>query len=165
MIYIIGIYILFTIIYSIIKRNNPYKSFMIGINEGIEIVLNMFKVLIVFSFCITCLENCGIINYFTTKFNNSGIINIIIQMIIRPLSSGSSYAMLMNIYDKYGINSFYGYLSTFIHTTCDTLFYIITIYSSYSKVKLNNKPLLFGLLIIIFSYVLIFVFCILFFKK
>lgn len=164
MIYVIGFYILFTFIFSIIKKNNPYKSFSKGVKDGIEIVLNMFKILLVFSFCIICIENCGIINFLTIKFNNSAIINIFLQMIIRPLSNGSSYALLMNIYDKYGINSFYGYLSTFIHSTCDTLFYIITIYSSYAKIKLGNKPLILGLLTIAFAYILIFIFCWILFK-
>lgn len=164
MIYIIGFYFIFTFVYSLIKRNNPYTSFMKGIKEGIQIAINMFSILLVFSFCIKCIENCGIINYLTIKFNNSGFINIVIQMIVRPLSNGSSYALLMNIYNKYGINSFYGYLSTFIHSTCDTLFYIISIYSSYSKIKLSNNVFFIGIITIIFSYILIFFSCLLFFK-
>lgn len=159
MIYIIGLYILITISYSVIKKNNTYLSFTNGVKEGINIVINMFSVLVVFSICITCIENCGIINYLSIKYNNSGIINIIIQMIVRPLSNGSSYALLMSIYDKYGINSFYGFLSTFIHSTCDTLFYIITIYSSYSKVKLGIKPFIYGIITILFCYSLIFILC------
>ncbi len=164
MIYIIGLYFLLTISYSIIKKNNTYLSFSTGVKDGIKIVVNMFSILLVFSFCITCIENCGIINYLSIKYNNSGIINIIIQMIVRPLSNGSSYALLMSIYDKYGINSFNGFLSTFIHSTCDTMFYIITIYSSYSKVKLGLKPFIYGIATIIFCYVLIFIFCYIFFK-
>lgn len=164
MIYIIGLYILITISYSVIKKNNTYLSFTNGVKEGINIVINMFSVLVVFSICITCIENCGIINYLSIKYNNSGIINIIIQMIVRPLSNGSSYALLMSIYDKYGINSFYGFLSTFIHSTCDTLFYIITIYSSYSKVKLGIKPFIYGTITILFCYSLIFILCYILFK-
>jgi spore maturation protein B len=159
MIYIIGLYFLLTISYSIIKKYNTYLSFSTGVKDGIKIVVNMFSVLLVFSFCITCIENCGIINYLSIKYNNSGFINIILQMIIRPISNGSSYALLMSIYDKYGVNSFYGYLSTFVHSSCDTLFYIITIYSSYSKIKLNYKPFVLGIIMIIFSYSLIFIFC------
>lgn len=164
MIYIIGTYFLFTIIYSIIKKNNTYLSFTNGVKDGIKIVTNMFSILLVFSFCITCIENCGIINFLTIKYNNSAFINILLQMIVRPLSNGSSYALLMAIYDKYGINSIYGYLSTFIHSTCDTLFYIVTIYSSYSKVKLGYKPLVLGLITILFSYFLIFISCFLILK-
>lgn len=164
MIYIIGLYILITISYSVIKMNNTYLSFTNGVKEGINIVINMFSILVVFSICITCIENCGIINYLSIKYNNSGIINIIIQMIVRPLSNGSSYALLMSIYDKYGINSFYGFLSTFIHSTCDTLFYIITIYSSYSKVKLGIKPFIYGIITILFCYSLIFILCYILFK-
>lgn len=164
MIYITGGYILFTFFYSIIKKNNIFNSFSKGIKDGINIVLNMFQILLVFSFCITCIENCGIIQYLMNKFNNSGFILVFIQMSIRPISNGSSYAILLNIYDNYGINSFYSYLSTFIHSSCDTLFYIITIYSSYSKIKLGKKQLLYGLITLIFTYILIFIICFIFFK-
>lgn len=164
MIYIIGIYFLITILFSIFKKNNTFKSFSNGVNDGIKIVLNMFKILLVFTFSITCLENSGLITFLTIKTNNSAFIMILIQMIIRPISNGSSYALLMNIYDTYGINSFYGYLSTFIHSTCDTMFYIITIYSSYSKIKLTKKIFLLGFSIILFTYILIFIICFIFFK-
>ena len=164
MIYIIGIYILSTIIFSIIKKNNTFNSFKKGIKDGIEIVLNMFHILLIFSFCITCIENCGIIDYFKNKYNNSDFINILIQLIIRPLSNGSSYVILLNIYENYGINSFYGYLSTFIHSSCDTLFYIVTIYSSYAKIKLSNKHFIYGVLTILFTYLLIFFICYIFLK-
>lgn len=164
MIYLIGAYILLTISYSFIKKNNTYLSFTNGVKDGIKIVINMFSILLVFSFCIICIENCGIINYLNVKYNNSGIINIFVQMIVRPLSNGSSYALLMSIYDKYGVNSFYGFLSTFIHSSCDTMFYIITIYSSYSKVKLGYKSFVLGLCTILFSYTIIFIFTYLFFK-
>ena len=138
MIYIIGLYIFITFVFSIIKKNNTFSSFKKGVIDGINIVLNMFHILLVFSLCITCIENCGIIEYLKQKYNNSGFINIIIQIIVRPISSGSSYALLLNIYDDYGINSFYGYLSTFIHSSCDTFFYIVSIYSSYSEIILLN---------------------------
>ncbi len=164
MIYIIGFYILLTITYSIIKKNNVYNSFLKGINDGVQIVLNMFSTLLIFTFCITCIENCGIINFLTIKFGNAAFINILIQMIVRPISNGSSYTIMMNVYDTFGINSFYGYLSTFIHSTCDSLFYIITIYSSYSKIKLTKKTFILGLLTVLFSYILIFIICFIFFK-
>ena len=163
MIYIISSYFILTFLYSVFTKNNTYKSFSIGVADGIKIVLNMFSVVLVFSFCITCIENCGLINFINTKYNNTGIINIILQMIIRPLSNSSSYTLLMNIYDKYGVNSLYGYLSTFIHSSCDTLFYIISVYSSYAKIKLGYKPLILGLITILFCYFLIFTCCYIFF--
>lgn len=164
MIYIIGLYIFITFVFSIIKKNNTFSSFKKGVIDGINIVLNMFHILLVFSLCITCIENCGIIEYLKQKYNNSGFINIIIQIIVRPISSGSSYALLLNIYDDYGINSFYGYLSTFIHCSCDTFFYIVSIYSSYSKIKLSNKHFIYGILTLLFTYILIFIISYLFFK-
>ena len=79
MIYIIGFYFIFTFVFSLIKRNNPYTSFVKGIKEGIQITINMFSILLVFSFCIKCIENCGIINYLTIKLYNSQLKKSIIR--------------------------------------------------------------------------------------
>ena len=162
MIYIIGGYILFTICYSIINKNNTFDSFKKGIKDGLNIVINMFQILLSFTFCITCLLNCGLIESITNKFN-SGFIIILIQMIIRPLSNSSSYTILLNIYDKHGVDSYLGILSSLIHSSCDTIFYILSIYSSYAKVKFNNKYLIYGILVILFTYCLIICLCTIFY--
>lgn len=156
MIYLISIYIIVVIIYSVIRKNNTYDSFKNGVNKGLKTIINMFSSLLVFVFAINCLLNSGLIEVLTKKYNNSGLILIVIQMFCRPLSNSSSYAILLNIYDVYGVNSFYGILSTFIHSTFDTLFYIITIYFSVTKIMKYQKALLYGLVVLIFNYILVF---------
>ena len=95
MIYTIGGYILFTLIFSIIRRNNIFISFSKGIKDGINIVLNMFHILLVFSFCITCIENCGLIDDLINKYNNTGFISIIIQMMTMMIQNFLFLSMMM----------------------------------------------------------------------
>ncbi len=163
MIYLISGYIVIVIIYSIIKRNNTYESFKNGALKGLKNVINMYSSLLVFMFAVTCLLNCGFIDYLKLKSNNSYLILIIIQMLIKPLSNTSSYGIMMTIYEKYGPNSFASILSTFIHSTFDTLFYIITIYMSVTQIKKYHKILTYGLILLMVNYVLVFIFCYIFF--
>lgn len=165
MIYLISSYFIIVIIYSILKKNNTYDSFKNGVITGFKTTINMFSSLLVFMFAINCLLNCGVINFLTKRFNNSGIILIIIQMICRPISNSSSYAILISIYDKYGVNSLYGILSTFIHSTFDTLFYVVTIYFSVTKITKYHKALLYGTIVLIFNYILVFLFTFFLFYK
>lgn len=164
MIYIIGLYISLTVLYSIFVKNNTYNSFLNGVKEGTKIVINMFSILLTFTVVVKCIENCGIIDYLNIFFDNAGMINVLLQMLVRPLSSGSSYAIMTNIFNLYGVNSFYGFLSSFIHASCDTLFYIVAVYYSYASSKNSNKALTYGLIVIIFSYLLSFIISLLFFK-
>lgn len=157
MIYLIASYIIIVIVYSLLKKNNSYDSFKNGVLTGLKTVINMFSSLLVFVFAINCLINCGIIEYLSKKYQESGFILIIIQMFVRPLSNASSFALLTSIYNEYGVDSFYGILSTFIHSTFDTLFYIITIYFSVTKITKYQKALWYGIIILLFNYFLVFV--------
>ena len=157
MIYLIASYIVIVIVYSLLKKNNSYDSFKKGVLTGLKTVINMFSALLVFVFAINCLINCGIIKYLSIKYQKSGFVLIIIQMFVRPLSNVSSFALLTSIYNEYGVDSFYGILSTFIHSTFDTLFYIITIYFSVTKITKYQKVLWYGIIILLFNYFLVFV--------
>lgn len=164
MIYIIGVYFIITFLYSIIAHNNTYNSFLKGVKDGLKIIINMFSILLTFSIVVKCINNCGILVYLNKIFNNSGLLNILMQCMVRPLSNGSSYAIMIDIFNIYGVNSFYGILSSFIHSSCDTLFYIVTLYYSYSKYKCSSKGLLYGLIVVIFTYILCFIVAIIFFE-
>ena len=157
MIYLIASYIVIVIVYSLLKKNNSYDSFKKGVLTGLKTVINMFSALLVFVFAINCLINCGIIKFLSIKYQKSGFVLIIIQMFVRPLSNASSFALLTCIYNEYGVDSFYGILSTFIHSTFDTLFYIITIYFSVTKITKYQKVLWYGIIILLFNYFLVFV--------
>lgn len=163
MIYLISSYIIIVIIYSIIKKNNPYESFKKGIIKGLKNVINMYSSLLVFLFAITCLINCGLIEYLKEHYHNSDFILILIQMLVKPLSNTSSYGIMMTIYEKTGVNSFTSILSTFIHSSFDTLFYIITIYMTVTKINKYHKASIYGLILLLINYLLIFIFCYLFF--
>ena len=138
MIYIISGYILITIIIAIFKKVDGYHSFINGIKDGCNVVLNMFPSLLAFVLIIECISSCGIIKDIMKITNHSWIIQIIMQMIVRPFSSGSSMSMMLNIYDMYGVDSIPSLFSTFIHSSCDTLFYMITLYFSSFSIVLNN---------------------------
>ena len=142
-------------------RNHNLSRELLGTvqvyHKGIVTVINMFSALLVFVFAINCLINCGIIKFLSIKYQKSGFVLIIIQMFVRPLSNASSFALLTSIYNEYGVDSFYGILSTFIHSTFDTLFYIITIYFSVTKITKYQKVLWYGIIILLFNYFLVFV--------
>jgi len=81
-------------------------------------------------------------------------IDLLIQMIVRPFSSSSSLSIMMSIYEKYGVDSIYGVLSTFIHSVSDTTFYIITFYYGSIGIKPSLKLILSGLLVNVIGSIL-----------
>ena len=79
-------------------------------------------------------------------FINSGLLMFIINLIkpilvlfnipyqvlpialIRPISGSASLAILNNIYELYGPDSFVGTLSSIMQGSTDTTFYVLTLY-------------------------------------
>ena len=153
--YIIFIFFI-VIIYGVLKKVNVYDSFINGVKEGIVSVINMFSFILTFMIAINLLNSSGIIDYFINKLNIK-FIDLLIQMIVRPFSSSSSLSIMTSIYEKHGVDSIYGVLSTFIHSVSDTTFYIITFYYGSIGIKPNGKLILSGILVNVIGNVLLIV--------
>lgn len=153
--YIIFIFFI-VIIYGVFKKVNVYDSFINGVKEGIVSVINMFSFILTFMIAINLLNSSGIIDYFINKLNIK-FIDLLIQMIVRPFSSSSSLSIMTSIYEKHGVDSIYGVLSTFIHSVSDTTFYIITFYYGSIGIKPNGKLILSGILVNVIGNVLLIV--------
>ena len=153
--YIIFIFFI-VIIYGVFKKVNVYDSFINGAKEGIVSVINMFSFILTFMIAINLLSSSGIIDYFINKLNIK-FIDLLIQMIVRPFSSSSSLSIMTSIYEKHGVDSIYGVLSTFIHSVSDTTFYIITFYYGSIGIKPNGKLILSGILVNVIGNVLLIV--------
>ncbi|HHU56471.1 MAG TPA: hypothetical protein GXZ48_07275 [Acholeplasmataceae bacterium] len=149
--YIIGGYILIVIIISIIKKVNAYDAFIEGVKDGTKTVVNMFSNLLGFVFVVKCIESCGIIEDLGNLVNP----HIFVQGIIRPLSASSSMAIMISTFETYGVDSPIAILSTLIHTTIDTSFYIIVLYFSSCNIKDYRYSLLMSIIIIIIAYIVI----------
>ena len=133
---LIFIYIAFVIIYGLFNKVNCFEAFITGVKEGTTTVLNMFSYLLAFVFLINIINASGILTFLeTTIFKNTFSPIVFIQMLIRPFSGSSSYVMMLDIYSKYGVDSFEGLFSTFIHTISDSSIYMIVFYFGAIEIK------------------------------
>ncbi|HEY8445017.1 MAG TPA: hypothetical protein VIK94_02690 [Bacilli bacterium] len=149
--YLIGGYIFIVIIISIIKKVNGYDAFIEGVKDGTRTVVNMFSNLLGFVLVVKCIESCGIIEDLGRIVNP----NLFVQSIIRPLSASSSMAIMISNFETYGVDSDVSILSTFIHTTIDTSFYIIVLYYSSCDIKNYRYTFLMSIIIVMIAYVII----------
>ena len=136
-----------------IKKVDCYKVFMAGAKEGATNTINMFSTLLTFTIAVTLLISSGVLDFIKEKLNfEYGI--ILIQSIVRPLSSSSSLSILIDIYEKEGVDSLNAILSTMIHYTSDASLYIIPFYLGMFSIKENNKLIILGVIVNIFSYII-----------
>ena len=109
---------LILLVYGLIKKVNCYECFIEGSKEGAIITVNMFSYLLVFTIAVIFLNSSGLIEYISNIFNYKYVI-IIIQMVIRPLSSSSSLSIMLDTYNLYGVDSKISILSTLINYVSD----------------------------------------------
>ena len=69
-------------------------------------------------------------------------IEILSLILTKPISSSASIALLNNIFDKYGVDSFNSLLASTIHGSTDTTFYVIALYYGYVGIKKTRYALL-----------------------
>ena len=147
---IIPVMILFIIIYGIIKKVNVYDEFLNGAMESFDMVLKIFPCLLAMILGGNIILKSGIINfiYYLIKplFNTINIpMQIFPMMIMRPISGTSTLAILNNIFESYGPDSFIGRLGSVIQGSTDTTFYVLTLYFGSIGIKKIRYAMVAGL--------------------
>lgn len=148
---IIPIIILFIIIYGVRKKINIYDVFIEGAKESIELAINLFPSMLAMIFGVNIFLKSGFIDALFIKMSEFfSFINIPYQilpmMIMRPISGSSALAILTNIFENHGPDSFLGVLGSILQGSTDTTFYILTIYFGTIGVKKIKYALTAGLI-------------------
>lgn len=130
---IIPLLVLFVILYGIIKKVNIYDVFVEGATESFDLVLTMFPCLLGMIFGVNIFLKSGILDFFFKAlepfFSYLRVpLEIFPMIVMRPISGSSSLAILNNIYESFGPDSFAGRLASVIQGSTDTTFYILTLY-------------------------------------
>lgn len=125
--------VLIVVIYGIRKKVDIYDVFCEGATESFSMVLTMFPCLLGMIFGINIFLKSGILNYIfeilSPFFSYLKVpIEIFPMIIMRPISGSSSLAILNNLFETFGPDSFTGKLASVIQGSTDTTFYIITLY-------------------------------------
>lgn len=151
--YIIIIIFTIIIIYGFYKKVDLYNSFVEGAKTSVKTIMSMFSTLISFYISLSFLFSSGLIDYIEEILDFKYSV-IIIQCLVRPISSSASMSIMLECYSIYGTDNVLSLISTMIHYVSDASIYIITFYLSMYKIKGMDHILKYGLLINIFSYLL-----------
>lgn len=147
---VIPLLVLFVVLYGIIKKVNIYDVFVEGSTESFDLVLTMFPCLLGMIFGVNIFLKSGVLDFvfklLEPFFSYVKVpIEIFPMMIMRPISGSSSLAILNNIYEGFGPDSFIGRLASVIQGSTDTTFYILTLYFGSIGIKKIRYALWSGL--------------------
>ena len=133
--FIIPVLIMLLILYSIIKRNNSYNSFVVGSKSAFEIVFTSFPYIVAIFIAVEIFNTSGLsvvfADFVAPFFEFFGIPKELSQLVVLKNFTGcGSLALLENIFEVYGVDSYIARAGCCIAGCSEAIFYITAVYFS-----------------------------------
>ena len=121
------------LITALIRRVPLFTTFTEGVKEGISSCMGVFPTLVGFITAITMLRTSGaldaaadLLRPFTAKIGLPS--ELVPLMLLRPISGGGSVALLQELLQQYGPDSFSGRVAAVMAAATETTFYTVAVY-------------------------------------
>lgn len=139
-VYLLPVLILLIFVYAKTKKVNVYNSFINGAKQSVGIVVSIFPYLVTIMIMVQFIKISGLASLLAKLvspiFNLIGIPTELCELVLlKPFSGNGSLAILNDIFSTYGVDSYIGRSASVIVGSCDTVFYVTTLYCSQTKVK------------------------------
>ncbi len=157
--YFVPVVVIIIIIYGLYKKVDIFDTFLIGVKEGMKLLVNLFPTIFAMIIAISVFTDSGIINLISNLlssfFYSIGFpVEVLPLAIMKPISGSSSLVILSDILSRYGPDSFIGRVSSVMQGSTDTTIYIISMYFASVGIKKTRYSLGVGLLADFISIIL-----------
>ena len=144
---IMPLFIAVTVVFGLVKKVPLFDAFVAGAKDGIRVLLKIAPTLVGLIVAVDMLKASGftdlICETVTPLADWLGFPKEIVPMVLlRPISGGGSTALLTNIYNDFGPDSFAGKVASVLAGSTETTFYAIAIYFGSVKVKKTRHTLI-----------------------
>lgn len=138
--YIVPLLIIGVILFAVFKKVNVYDTFTEGTKSALVLVFNIFPYIAVMLMCVELFKVSGLSNIVVTWlepiFTFLGMPPELAEIVlIKPLSGNGSLALLEEVFNTYGADSYIARCAAVIVGASETLFYITAVYFSTVKIK------------------------------
>ena len=138
--YVVPILLVAVLVFGLVKRVNVYDSFVLGAKKSFDLSISIFPYLAAMFIMVNALVASGldkyVTNFFAPPFELLGIPKEVVKLILlRPFSGSGSLAILTDVYNTYGVDSYVGRCASVIMGSSETVFYVASVYFAGTKVK------------------------------
>ncbi len=146
---------LLSFVFAAVKKVKIYDSFTEGVKGAIPLILSIFPYIVGVMLLCKLLEVSGLdtklTKWISPLFTFTGVPEEIAPLVLmKPLSGSGSIAVLTQILERYGVDSYIGRCACVTYGASDTIFYIGAVY--FANVK--RKKLTTALFIAITSFLM-----------
>ena len=157
---IVPLLFLASFLFALFRKVKVYDSFTEGVKGAVPLILSIFPYIAAVTMLTKLLDVSGLSNkiaaWISPFFESLGIPSEIAPLVfMKPLSGSGSIAVLTDILEKYGVDSYAARCACVAYGSSETIFYIGAVYFA----GLKRKKLTLALVIAVFSYLLSVVLC------
>lgn len=138
--FIIPIILLCLLCFAFFKKINVYESFVSGGKKSLKLVYDIFPYIVAIFIMVELFRVSGL-SYLLSDalnpvFSLLGIPKELIELtLLRPFTGSGSLALLNEIYETYGVDTYLGRSASVIMGSSETVFYVSAVYFSRTSVK------------------------------
>lgn len=140
--YVIPTLFLLLLAYAMLKKVDTYQAFTCGAKSSIYLVLDIFSFIVAIFVIIELFSVSGLSdklsNMLSPIFSFLGVPKELSKLVIfKPFSGSGGLALLSEIFETYGVDSYISRCACIILGSSETIFYVSAIFVS----KTNTKKL------------------------
>lgn len=128
--------IMLFLIAGIVKKIPLFTTFVEGAKEGFQTVVTIIPYQIAMFVGISVFRECGALGYivdglgwcFSSIGMNTDFVAALPCAILKPLNGAGARAMMLNVFQEYGVDSFLGHIASTIQGATDTTMYVLAVY-------------------------------------
>lgn len=118
------------------KKVPLFETFVDGAKEGFQTVVTIIPYQIAMFVGISLFRECGALGYITDGLGwiishvglNTDFVPALPCAILKPLNGAGARAMMLDVFQTYGVDSFVGHVASTIQGSTDTTMYILAVY-------------------------------------
>jgi spore maturation protein B len=135
---------------AVLRGVKVYETFIDGAEEGFATAIKTIPYLVAMMVAISIFRSSGamevLVGVLSPALNFIGLpAEVLPHAIMRPLSGGAALGIASDIIKTYGPDSFLGRLVSTMQGSCDTTFYVLTLYFGSVGIKKYRYSVLLGL--------------------
>lgn len=142
------------LIYGLVKKVPIFETFVEGAKEGFTTVVTIIPYQLALFVGISLFRECGVLQYITEGIGwllslvslPTDFVPALPCAFLKPLNGAGARAMMLNVFETYGVDSFQGHIASCIQGATDTTMYILAVYFGSVGVKKFRYAATYGLL-------------------
>lgn len=131
--YVLPICIAVLLLYALVKRVNVFQAFIDGASESLPLLLQILPSLAAMLVAIRVFRDSGcldrLVSVCSPLLGRIGVDAELLPLILlRPLSGSAALAVLSDLFETHGPDSYLGYTASVLLGASETIFYTLALY-------------------------------------